>query len=486
MQLIWLIRRVLDQLPPKVEPQLHKRRVWAARAGITPRAHNEAVLAAQHNVSARTIRQWVSDADVHLAVPLQTAIRDERWLPLEHDPVYTAVTIGRLHVAIARQDGSIEQFEALATLANLQLGSGRPVPRRSGARRDLRARSLRQLSGEFELMQALPLRAAAIDYMPQQLVNVNYPLAEDPSEAVRLLEQCWKERDRLVLPILANHAMAQLHTSDDALATDLQLQVLEILTNALRDAENAQAFVVAAEWRRRARSAGGPLDYRAWKANGVIIHLMEISGHTLAARRAQREHSEQFQQVRFPDSHDRDINLIDRIGRLVALHIESGKFREAAIDLRRLQTIQDHLLAPPDADLEFSVVRRGLELGLASATATSRGRIPSGGTPGVDRNAERIAELLPFLAPHRRASAFDLLLQLDIARHDWESVRARTHRLYGADNILEGSPPNLVERVDNRLARLVQRRSDIDYTPLLRVVDPLREPNYLLFRAVAR
>jgi hypothetical protein len=77
--------------------------------------------------------------------------------------------------------------------------------------------------------------------------------------------------------------------------------VLEVITNALRDAESLRGFTFARTWAHVASQTYGPNDFRVWKARGVLIHLMQIHGYYGAALRAHHRHMATFTHVKYSD-----------------------------------------------------------------------------------------------------------------------------------------------------------------------------------------
>lgn len=317
---------------------------------------------------------------------------------------------------------------------------------------------------------------------PTELIAMPYRLDDDPATAVGELSRAWTHRDRDFVPLLANHALRTARQHPD-LAIDDRLHMLEVIANALRDAENLQGFIVGTQWKMLALRAFGPEDPRVWKAEGLPIHMAQIHGYHDFARRAQQRHIANFPRARFTDRADAALHDLDRFARQITLEMAfpTPGARERAADLtHQLRTAYDrhHVHSAENA---FTVLRRCLEFALCDAVTTSRGQAL--GRRPLDALVTKLEEDTSALQPHRALARYELLLKVDAARRDWRSTRERIPHIATAVH-QPAAPANLAERIEQRLHDL-SARGDLDVPDLSMPADPLRDNRFIPSRPAA-
>ncbi|WP_280477733.1 hypothetical protein [Nocardia asiatica] len=452
---------------------------WAAAARLAVDAPGQADLAATYGVSTRTVRQWIVDVDRIIANHFAERLVQKRTPPpgghIDED-IDTVVHLARLSRHLAAEEAAPEELEAIRSFAADRLGG--PRVRRVGSKRWVRKRAYDIVADRVNVIRSQPLRPDRFvaDQAQKKMVVVPYRLSTDPDVAVGELARAWSNRDREFVPLLANNALEVVRNPD--IPALHRLQALEIISNALRDAENLQAFESAAAWRALALQVGGPSDYRAWKASSVLIHMMQIHGYTDAARVAQRRQVDSFARVEFPDDNDRAIHVYDRVARLVAIELQRDSSRSTEHAKQALRNLRDLQYANNDGTAEtgFVVDRRRVEVALTEFRQQGRGQAV-GTHPQFDQAVYRIEMAAAGMPPHRALAALDLLLMVDVQRRDWASVRERVNTIRAAVSI-PGAPANLVHRLDTHLRWLADREV-IRYATLPIPPDPYRDARFL-------
>lgn len=474
------VRRQLNQLVTEGELRAEHAHAWSAAAGLSGAPVGQPTLAAQHGVTDRTIRSWLARTDNILTSALQHQATERPKPSTPPSPTDAeldlVVAIAALLKSLALTDAPPEHQEAVRHYAAEHLHAPPPAPR-SGSKRWLRQRFLPTVPARAEAAfnTVLTDERIAANETPT-LLAMPYQLHDDPAAAIRELSRAWSSRDRIFIPLLANHA---LHTAraHPQLPVDDRLHMLEVISNALRDAENLQAFIVATQWKALARNTFGPHDPRVWKADGLLIHMMQIYGYHDAARRAQERHIANFPHARFTDPADAALHDLDRFARQITLEITeptAGSRGRAADLVRRLRNAHDRYQSPSPEDT-FTVLRRRLEVALHDAVVHSRGQRL--GQQPFDALVMELEQETLALPPHRALARYELLLKVDAARRDWRRTRERVPQITAAVNH-PGAPANLAERIDHRL-REMSARGFLDEAPKLAIPpDPLRSPTF--------
>lgn len=463
--------------------------VWAAEAGVLGAPPRQSELASEFGVSDRTIRAWVRRADSVItrefknldlrAILLAKLVGTE----LSAHP-QGIVSVAALLKSLVVENAPAEHLEAVRAYAADHLGGPRP-PRRPGAKRWVRHR--------FYPTVGVRAAAAARTVLSDQsvepglpappLLAMPYRLADQPTAAISELSRAWNNRDRVFVPLLANHALRTAQTHPEVSAED-RLHMLEVIANGLRDAENLQAFVVATQWKVLATRAFGPLDPRVWKAEGLLIHMMQIHGYTAAARRAQQRHIATFHQARFADPGDRALHVLDRFARLITIETEhpSSGSRERTQTLLHNMRVAYEREQSPDVDNDFTMLRRRLEVALTDAVAASHGQPVRGRR--LDSLSAALENFGTDLQAHRALARHELLLKVDVARRDWVALRQRMGTLAQAVNH-PAAPANLAERIRARLDALATRGHLADTPHLVMPIDPFRDRRFSPLTAAA-
>lgn len=257
-----LLNSLLGQWVAAGHLRRHHAYVWTAQAGLLGAPLRQKELADTFGVSDRTIRAWVTRADSVITRQLKTLDLQDF---LSAKPVgsdlsahaHGVVSIAALLKSLIIEDAPTEHLEAVRTYAADHLG-GLPPPRRSGAKRWIRQR----FSPTVGVRAAAASRTVLADQsveprLPPPLLAMPYWLADQPIAAISELSRAWNNRDRAFLPLLANHALRTAHAHPEV-PVENRLHMLEVIANALRDAENLQAFVVATQWKLLAARAFGP------------------------------------------------------------------------------------------------------------------------------------------------------------------------------------------------------------------------------------
>lgn len=477
-----LLNSLLGQWVAAGHLRRHQAYVWTAQAGLVGGAPlRQKELAATFGVSDRTIRAWVTRADSAITRQIKTL---DLQAFLSTTPVGSelsahvrgVVSIAALLKSLIVEDAPTEHLEAVRTYAADHLG-GLPPPRRPGAKRWIRQR----FSPTVGVRAAAAARTVLADQsveprLSPPLLTMPYRLADQPIAAISELSRAWNNRDRAFLPLLANHALRTAHAHPEV-SVENRLHMLEVIANALRDAENLQAFVVATQWKLLAAKAFGPLDPRVWKAEGMLIHMMEIHGYTAAARRAQQRHIATFHQARFTDPEDRALHDLDRFARLITIetaHPTPGSRERTQTLLHHMGTAYDRRQSP-GTDNDFAMLRRRLEVALTDAVAESRGQPVRGHR--LDSLSAAMENFGTDLQAHRALARHELLLKVDVARRDWVTLRQRTEALAQAINH-PAAPANLAERIRTRLDALATRGHLGDTPHLVMPTDPFRDHRF--------
>ncbi|WP_280263334.1 hypothetical protein [Nocardia abscessus] len=453
--------------------------VWAAAARLAVDAPGQADLATTYGVSTRTVRQWIVDVDLIIADHFAEQLLQKQTPTLGghiDENIDTVVHLARLSRHLAVEEAAPEELEAIRSFAADRLGG--PRVRRVGSKRWVRKRAYDIVADRVNVIRSQPLRPDRFvaDQAQKKMVVVPYRLSTDPEVAVGELARAWSNRDREFVPLLANNALEVVRNPD--IPAIHRLRALEIISNALRDAENLQAFESAAAWRALAIQVGGPYDYRAWKASSVLIHMMQIHGYTDAARIAQRRQVDSFARVEFPDDNDRAIHVYDRVARLVAIELQRDSSRSTEQAKQALRNLRDLQYANNDGTAEtgFVVDRRRVEVALTEFRQQGRGQAVRT-HPQFDEAAYRIETAAAGMPPHRALAALDLLLLVDVQRRDWASVRERVNTIRAAVAV-PGAPANLVHRLDTHLRWLADREL-IRHAMLPIPPDPYRDARFL-------
>ncbi len=410
------VRRQLDQLVTAGKLRAEHAHAWSAAAGLYGAPVGQPTLAAQHGVTDRTIRSWLTSTDNTLNSALQHHASEQPKPSAPASPadaeLDSVVAIAALLKALTVTHAPPEHQEAVHQYAAERLHAPRPAAR-PGSRRWLRQRFLPTVPARAEaaLNTVLTDERIAADDTPT-LLSMPYQLHDDPAAAISELSRAWSSRDRIFIPLLANHALRTARAHPE-LPVDDRLHMLEVISNALRDAENLQAFIVGTQWKTLARNTFGPRDPRVWKADGLLIHMMQIHGYHDAARRAQERHIANFPHAKFTDPADAALHDLDRFARQITLEITqptTGSRGRAADLIRRLRNAHDHHQSPSPEDT-FTVLRRRLEVALHDAVVNSRGQRL--GQRPFDALVTQLEQETLALQPHRALARYELLLKID-------------------------------------------------------------------------
>jgi hypothetical protein len=469
-----LIARALAELTTTGVLREQEADAWADYARLTGQRGSQKEMARRLGVTTRTARAWLTKGDAALASYLAS------WSPTashdvsgDRDDVSLAAALAELEIRLRAEKAPIERLEAVQAFAADRLG-GKHRPRRHGADRSRRKREYDRVPERLELLGLQPLPPERLE--AESILPVPYPLADDPEGAVEALHRSWLNRDRHLTPILADHAL-RLTAGRVAEQPELRLAVLEVVTNALRDAESLGGFTFTRTWAQVTAQVYGPSDFRAWKARGVLIHLMQIHGYHQAALRAQRRHVATFSHVRYGDEEDYATHRMDRLARLVSLELDVGGadcVERMSRTVSVMRDLEDSGGAVP-AQASHILTRRRLETELARAVHHASGRRPIRSTR-LERLAEELEGQLPALATDRLLGALDLLVSVDIAYRDWPSLRRHAETLH--ESVRPGAAANLVHRINYRL-RHTHRLGGPEIPQAPPPFDPLRLPDLL-------
>ena len=459
--------------------------VWESASALRGASLSQSELAQQFSVTKRTVRNWIRRADEVIADAL-IEVAEEAAGNIDDpagtdDVMQTAVGVGALVKSLVVDNAPIEYLEAVQAFASDRLGG--PRPRRPGARRWVRNRYYKTVNARVSAL-ATRLNDDSVESAPGQsrILAMPYRLHDEPIGAIDELARAWTNRDRIFLPLLANQALSALR-EHPGLPADYSLHGLEVIANALRDAENLQAFVIGARWKALAERSFGVHDHRAWKAHGLLIHMMQIHGYVEPARSAQQRHVEAFDQIHFPDAADKSIHDLDRFARSITIEVNSPTTgsRERVLDnLRRLREVHERL--PADSpDNDFALLRRRIEVQLADAVANTRGQALTR-HPEMDPLIDVLESGTDSLEPHRVLAAYELLIEVYASRHDWKSLEQRIGAIESAIAD-QRAPANLAERIDRRLTELACH-GHIDKPEIPMPIDPFRDRRMIPIRDV--
>ena len=260
-----LIARALAELTTAGGLRGKEADAWADHARLTGQRGSQKEMARRLGVTARTARAWLAKGDAALAAYLASrppaASHD---VSGDRDDVSLAADLAELEIRLRAEKAPVERLEAVQAFASDRLG-GTHRPRRRGADRSRRKREYDRVPERLELIGIRPLPPERLD--AESILPVPYRLADTPEGVVHELHRSWLNRARHLVPILADHAL-RLTAPRAAERPELQLAVLEVVTNALRDAESLRGFTFARAWSRAAAQVYGPNDFRAWKAHG--------------------------------------------------------------------------------------------------------------------------------------------------------------------------------------------------------------------------
>lgn len=455
---------------------------WSDYAGLQGSPCSQSEIAQRCGVSTRAVRSRLNKADNFLAIQLNSMVDElaqrsaTRSSDASQDAVELVADLAELETQLRDSGATQEEVEAVEAFRVDRFG-GHARPRRPGALRWRRKRAYDRIPERLALLQRHTLHTAErVGSADTALLPVRYRLTDSADIAVEELASAWENRDRPMIPLLANQVLQTMASGD--VPAEWQWKTLEIIVNALRDAESKQGYAFARRWMTTARRYGGEFArFEQWKARAIMIHLMQIHGHPAAALTEQRRHAAVFTTIDCPDERQRQTHEMDRLARLISLELDARQPGFIERTNHTLSLMRD-LQQSGRCDVKIThhiLTRRTLELELV------HNRWYAGGQPltrsmHLDNLIESLECELPDLEVDNVLAGLDDLVAIDIARRDWPSLQEHATRFSTAAGA--GAAANLVLRFNHRLE--TARRLGAPELPLITAADdPLRIPSLL-------